>query len=291
MKYFKLIGDQDQWPSFKVGRVYGGLLKDKQCKSSVQEHAASFPEDWLQVPKPKKSLSEKIERLKKQAEKEGMKCEVVVLTEDPNQNWVEPTFKATNTKDEWEGVEFAECINPNLYGFKKGMIYKFIEGKSIDEHSCFINDLGIEGSAKGNPSGPRNCFKPSTESAYVEQLKAKAKELYGEIKDGDRFDRSDLGRADRSGIGVISGWFSTKGFQYYKDEDYLSFNGTLIYRKGKWAKRVKERVIIDPKDILTQSSPMEYGTEFRFAVSNRHLEDLEGFKKFLASKLEEYLNN
>ena len=123
--------------------------------------------------KPKKTIHERIEKLKKQAEKEGMKL-VIEFGQEVNQNWSEPTFTATNPKDEWEGVEFAECVLKSL-SYTVGLIYP-IKHKTITCIETKMDDFNNENSQD------KMFFKPSTESAYVEQLKAEAFELFREIK-------------------------------------------------------------------------------------------------------------
>src|SRR3989304_2720888 len=127
MKYFKFIGDSSDWKwdenpvngevysLKKLCRMYGKsrftkgkiINQDSLLCNVIEPIIGSWEEDH----KPKKTLLEKIEKLKKKAEKEGMKCEVVLSKKDwikeaidqmkQNQNWVEPTFSATNTEDEW----------------------------------------------------------------------------------------------------------------------------------------------------------------------------------------------
>jgi hypothetical protein len=220
--------------------------------------------------KPKKTIHERIEKLKKRAEKEGMKL-VIEFGQEVNQNWSEPTFTATNPKDEWVGVEFAECVLKSL-SYTVGLIYP-IKCKTITCIETKIDDFNNENSQD------KMFFKPSTESAYVEQLKAKAFELFGEILDELDFFRTKIDRSNLSGINISE---SNIGLTYFKHpKDSLYFNGFLIYEKGKWAKRVKERVKVDPNQIESLYN----------GITDCFKKDHEGFKKFLASKLEEYLNS
>src|SRR5690606_16457965 len=123
-----------------------------------------------------------IEKLKALCEKEGFELDFISQSTQGAMD----IFRVSK-KDEWEGVEFAEClvdVNGDWYvkEIAKGQIYRIVDWFKreliyIDKH-----ELGWESKH----------FKPSTEAAYVEQLKAKAKELYGEIKDGDVFDRREI---------------------------------------------------------------------------------------------------
>jgi hypothetical protein len=215
-----------------------------------------------------KTLEQRIEKLKKQAEKEGMKCEVVLSN---------PTFSAINTKDEWDFIELTE----DGANFKKGQIFKVLDSHfsqflgygtsykiiQTKEHGIWVNHLMI---------------KPSTEQAYVNQLKAKAFELFGEIKIGEKFNSPSV---DGNYLLSKSG---NEEWDYIKKDDQLFYYDLELYRQGKWAKRVKERVKVDHVgvDYSTWSGNVFFGFSFKGS------EEIDKSKvgKFLAEKLEEYLN-
>jgi hypothetical protein len=232
--------------------------------------------------KPKKTIHERIEKLKKRAEKEGMKL-VIEFGQEVNQNWSEPTFTATNPKDEWEGVEFAECVLKSL-SYTVGLIYP-VKCKTITCIETKIDDFNNENSQD------KMFFKPSTESAYVEQLKAKAFELFGEIEEGDRFERGFEAVRDKRNVFAIGDRkYTMNGFFYKKEIDTLHFNGHSIYSKGKWAKRCKEKlsVTFDGGNVSEAS--------FFFILSNEAKEKLikKGYYDAgicMSLELEKYLND
>ena len=77
MKYFKFLGDNlnAYGPDFDIGAIYSSDYQ-KYAWNKVGLLAKKNPNDWEEIKK--KSLSEKIEILKKQAESEGMKLEFVL---------------------------------------------------------------------------------------------------------------------------------------------------------------------------------------------------------------------
>ena len=259
MKYFKLVNKQG-WPFYDLGKIYREDYMPNGIKIGV--FAEVFPLDWQQVPKPKKSLSEQIEKLKKQAEKEGMKCEVVLSS---------PTFSATNPKDEWE---FAEATVTGTL-IEKGKIYKVLN----QAHNC-IDIFGETNRIEERIS--KIFFKPSTEQAYIEQLKAKAMQLFGEIKEGDRF--IDVER----NIPLMVE-HSISGFVYSKEIDALCIGGVLIYYKGKWAKRVKERVKVKNWSYRTEEKKGKIYHELVFTAPIKKFSD--DVHIFITKQLEEYLNS
>jgi hypothetical protein len=178
---------------------------------------------------------EDFERLKAVCEKEGF--DVLNLTHDDNEKYV----LVKKAKDEWEGVEFAESLINGL-----------------------IVNLPLNKSSS-------HLFKPSTEQAYVDQLKAKAFELYGEIKEGDRF-------TDWNGDEFC---IDTLGFQYRKKYDALRFGDWIIYSEGKWAKKI-EKVTVE---WVTTSCDT-----IRFNYGNAKDVDLVKSGPELAKLIEEYLN-
>lgn len=184
--------------------------------------------------------------------------------------------------DIWKGVEFAECVSDvkvDRYGkeIAKGQIYRILDWFKREAIYIDKDELGWQSKH----------FKPSTEAAYVEQLKAKAKELYGEIKDGDRFDRIDMGFEDNHRIGEVS--MSFNGCDYSKSDDNLYLGTMCIYQQGKWAKKVENTIMVEPTVVhLTSSENDEYSYGFRINGANKipHARA----SQYLAKCLEDYLN-
>ena len=206
---------------------------------------------------------EDFERLKAVCEKEG-------FTIESYSGGKTAIIKVNNI---WEGVEFAEYIGTKgLSNFQKSIIYKISEISPTsfielnNDFERYINDR----------------FKPSTESAYVEQLKKEAFERFGEIKDGDRF------KIEGSNFnGVIDSYF--KDWNYSSFGDYLVHRGVRIYDSGKWATKLPKRVEVDFKSVNVDSNicgiPL---IEFHFRMNP--VEDFFEVGKFLAQQLEKYLN-
>ena len=217
-----------------------------------------------------------IEKLKALCEKEGFELDFISQSTQGAMD----IFRVSK-KDEWEGVEFAEClvdVNGDWYvkEIAKGQIYRIVDWFKreliyIDKH-----ELGWESKH----------FKPSTEAAYVEQLKAKAKELYGEIKDGDVFDRREI----CSG-GTIRDVFHdyNKEYSYSKHNDTLYLGSLGIYKQGKWAKKVEEPIKANISS-FTLSNP--YST-IVFTTSHRIKEgqvDAKEFMNHIEESIEAFLN-
>ena len=118
------------------------------------------------------------------------------------------------------------------------------------------------------------------EAAYIKQLKKEAFKLYGEIKDGDKF--------QFYGKGFHSIKLSdTPELDYFKEFDELSLWGFPLYKQGKWAKKQEERVEVRYDSVSVGSNGYRY--EFinsRFKITN-HVKVGE----FLAEQLQKYLNN
>ena len=191
--------------------------------------------------------SEDYNKFKKLCEDHGYE----LLNESPKDN--DKFYVVAKPKDVWEGVEYFESI---------------------------VNGLIIKG--QFHPSS-RDLFKPSTEQAYVNQLIAKAKELFGEIKPYDKF--IEL-------TGNIDSWNGSlliDEFDYIKRSDTLFFRNIVLYHKGKWAKRVPKRIKVkyEGGSFLEQS--------FYFLYENGGIQKLQliGYAsagEFLAKQLEKYLN-
>lgn len=159
-------------------------------------------------------------------------------------------------KDIWEGVEFYE--DPST-------------GKIKPMTNYVINSL---------KKGIRLLIHPSTEKAYVEQLKAKAFELYGEIKEGDKFENPSGGTREVDEK-------SNDQWEYYKGHDQLFFYNVELYCEGKWAKRLPKRIEVESKYSFLESSREDLQCNFELS---QKINDIEGVGQFLAKQLEEYLN-
>lgn len=171
-------------------------------------------------------------------------------------------FVVAKKKDEWEGVEF---FNVHSYEF----VYR------ID----LIDDRIIH--SKEGPVFAKVVCEPSTETAYVEQLKAEAFKRFGEIKSGEKFNRGWY-ESDRSEnyIGRYPSLIG-RGFSYTKSNDCLTFDGIIIYEQGKWATRVPESV-----KVLFEHTHQRV----RFFSDNKKILITYEIAAFLAEKLESYLN-
>ena len=191
-------------------------------------------------------------------------------------------------KDIWEGVEFVECETDKAFNFKEGKIYRLAQGRDIDGIICIYNECG----GKETPyssfglGGTKRNFNPSTKEAYVNQLKAKAFELYGDIQNLDRFEEPtsniDTYRAVDN--------FVNPEWDYVKHDDELFFYSILLYKNGKWAKKLPKRIEVkfDGGNVPDQS--------FFFIYIGPAREKLKsiGYNEtgeFLADQLEKYLND
>lgn len=197
--------------------------------------------------------TEDFERLKAVCEKEGFEVGI-----DPFFNHL---FKVKK-KDIWDGVEY----------FSFNGFHNKIMNSETDE--LLYNSKG--------DSFWKDESKPSTESAYVEQLKKEAFDRFGEIKEGDRF----INTKD-SEVGVDYCWGE---FEYDKTRDLLVYGGCYLYQQGKWATKVKERVKVSSHVI--ECLRQYINTE----LSYNQIEHLKGNgtkakAEFLAQQLEKYLND
>ena len=190
------------------------------------------------------------EKLKKLCDENGFE----LITESPDEN---DKFFVVKKKDIWEGVEFCKVA-------KIHKVYR------IDADKIYFANNRTETWAL------KEKCTPSTEQAYVEQLKKEVFERFGEIKEGDRFDRSNI---DRSWEPIWD--VSCLDLNYDKDLDRLYIGNLGIYQQGKWAERVKERVKVDPSNVRDVLNKLQDCVE----------DDKDKFIKFLAEQLEKYLNN
>jgi hypothetical protein len=156
--------------------------------------------------------TEEIDRLR---EKLGDEFELVTQSPDENDKFFVVIAKK---KDPWEGVEFSRFLT---------------DGSTRKIEKIEGNILWLIGVGRVH----RSFYTPATEEDHVSYLKATAKELYGEISAGDEFEREwALHPYNKFQIPQ-----SSIGFEYYKKQDSLTFNGECIYHSGQWAKKV-ERV-------------------------------------------------
>jgi hypothetical protein len=167
-------------------------------------------------------------------------------------------------KDPWEGVEFVEYIGQLSCSFKRGNIYKTIS--HVDKGIFAIDDEN-----KGNGfDNNRINFKPSTEEDYVKQLKAKAFELYGEIKEGDRFE--DWEGNDFEIYKTV--------FTYSKIDNRLYLSSWIIHEEGKWAKKLPKRIEVSILNIIIEDNYHAFekcksiGNEAIFDYMSKQLEKL-----------------
>jgi hypothetical protein len=181
-------------------------------------------------------------------------------------------------KDIWDGVEFAKCINNgDSRCFTVGRIYPLLD---VYEYELSFR-LDDEGTRNG---WDKEYFKPSTEQAYIEQLKKEAYDRFGKIKKYDKFQcvNSDY----VAEIFIIDE--DNVRFEYDKESDSLLFNGFLIYEKGKWSKKI-ERIKVKPDGGNIDSG------HFYFVMNNTAKDKCReigcwNVTEFLSSQLEQFLN-
>ena len=219
--------------------------------------------------------SEDLERLKKLLK--GTEFEI-------ENTYIDYAFVAVN---EWEGVDFVECKTDRSDIFKRGKVYRLVPEKDIEGKDCIYDSKNIEGSAYGF-GGTKKNFKPSTEEAYFDQLKAKAFELYGEIKDKDVFQFPEQIKCSIS----LKSKEDSSTWNYTKICDNLWLNGFILYKKGQWAKKLPKRIEVFVKNYNWNNEKEGYVFDYSFKI--RH-DDSAGKNvrfsgEFLAKQLEDYLN-
>jgi hypothetical protein len=172
--------------------------------------------------------------------------------------------KKETSKDKWEGVEFVM----DAWGF----IFKIDKKEGERFYDC-----------NGKWESISRC-SPSTEEAYVEQLKKEAFERFGEIMAGDRFDFTATGHSYHKDkeihLNIGPKW------RYKKTTDILSYYGWHIYKQGKWAERVKERIEVKFLDHVIHNK----FNRFDFRISEQIYKS-ENLNSFLREQLENYLND
>ena len=130
-------------------------------------------------------------------------------------------------------------------------------------------------------------FEPSTEEAYVDQLKGIARERYGEIKDGDMFDIGPLFYGIESQLLERRIVLDETGkYSYHSEDDVLSLHGFFLYKQGKWAKKVdKARVV---SFLYNDSDKLSFIVEVDGVDPDSHR--VTGFSGNLKSHIEKYFN-
>lgn len=200
-------------------------------------------------------------------------------------------FVVSKKKDIWEGVEFAECVKG--FGidddcFTIGRIYKVNPKGSGVNFKFFLLDNNYD--PNGFRAFNKEFFKPSSEQAYVTQLKKEASERFGDIKEGDRFIEPDGKFWELSNVFKDSG---NPQWDYLKIDDTLCYYCLVIYSKGKWAERVNERVkvYIESYEAESKKPNPEWNPNATFRFISRQEIKLDGnVGQFLAKQLEKYLN-
>jgi hypothetical protein len=202
---------------------------------------------------------EDYERLKAVCEKEGFDVE---LTNSEGKYF----FITANKKDPWEGVEF--FIHPTGILPLKEVLSDRVISTHKKREDCDYRQFLI-----------KKC-KPSTESAYVDQLKKEAFERFREIKEGDRFDVSSLGLGTsinlfKQGINPV--------FNYDKKEDCFRLGQFRLYQQGQWATKLPKRIKVEWAKTSCDTITFNYG----------NAEDVNLVKDApkIASIIEKYLNN
>ena len=216
---------------------------------------------------------EDFERLKAVCEKEGFDISTYRESDDNG------TLIHIKPKDIWEGVEFASHHAKGIAKIKriKGCFVYF------EPHQRVI-------------STDKKFLKPSTESAYVEQLKKEAFERYGEIKEGDRFDRTSVNPiwGNKELAKLIDGTFY---LQYDKILDRLFHGNLCVYEKGKWATKLPKRIEVKYAEAFGTNKYLDgrvyLDPHLLVSESDIDLSDdnlLKELGEFLAQQLEKYLN-
>jgi hypothetical protein len=152
-------------------------------------------------------------------------------------------------KDPWEGVEFVECITYKAFNFKEGEICRLARGRDINGIICIYNE-GNTLSSVYICHGAEIWFQPCTKESYVNQLKAKAFELYGDIQDLDRFQEPN-GNTDT--YRAVDNFVNPE-WDYIKNHDELFFYSILLYKEGQWAKKLPKRIEVSILSIVTEDN-------------------------------------
>lgn len=222
-------------------------------------------------------------KLKLLCEKEGF--ELTTESRDENRK-----FYVIKKKDIWEGVEYVELLTDVLdpvtltkTAYAKGAIFKIKE--EVEIGFTLTNGLCVR----------KLDVKPSTEKAYVDQLKDIAFRKYGEIRDGDRFNMTTINPSWNPNVDItldFDGVADNGLFTYNKVYDRITLLGFILYQDGKWAERVdiKSKVIYAGTRLSRQDKSVVIDFSFRILNLDLDLVNLHNVGEHLQSKLEEYLN-
>ena len=206
--------------------------------------------------------TEDFNRLKEICEKEGFEA---------FECYAEETWVVQKKKDTWHGVEF---INRKTTEWPICKISK-IDNEIIYYYNSEFSEVHWN----------KKDLLPSTEQAYIEQLKNEAFERFGEIKSGDRFENPNGGKDTR---------VNDPDWSYNKRYDWLYYGGCMLYKQGKWAVKIDKRI-----EVKTSSTPIWKQNEFNGYDFNFWFRSINGGQNvntrkvhdFLAKKLEKYLNS
>lgn len=204
----------------------------------------------------------------------GTKFELITQSEEDNDRLLVVSVK----KDPWEGVGF---VIPNFRSTATKLPYKLVSIKDgFAQVYCPYSGNGKLAQLQLNE------VDPSTEQAYVEQLKKEAFERFGEIKEGDGFD----GLAN---ITQSAGLYANEEWDYIKKDDQLFFYNVLLYQQGKWVKRVPERVEASLSNwSWTGNSQSGFRFKFEFSIKNGGENiDVKDVGTILENYLDKYLND
>ena len=220
---------------------------------------------------------EDINKLKELCESNGFYFDFDVISE---------TAVVAKPKDIWEGVEFVEIL-VDWNGFAVGSIAKVIEER-ISGLMVFCPIGESISILKPNAIYDKkiDIIKPSTEEAYIEQLKKEAFKRFGDIKESENIIEPD---------GNISSLLLGKGknpnieWDYLKEKDILFYYSIVVYKQGKWAKKI-EKAEVKPDG--GDARVLIFGFDFNLKAREKYNEI--GYWKvceYLASQLQDYLNS
>jgi hypothetical protein len=201
-------------------------------------------------------------QLKALLEKEGFEINMLGLDTKKNSFLI-------NKKDPWEGVEFAERSDGKINRCEKSPVKNFM----------FI---------PGFATVAKHDLKPSTLEAYVEQLVEEGQRRFGDIKQGDRLDRSEMSMErqtlrDKTEPVITFGKIKST-YYYVKRLDELQFNCKVIYSNGIWAKKLPIRLGVT----FYHSESIGGKYTFQFKVPTE--KNLHHAGPYLAQELEKFLN-
>lgn len=143
-------------------------------------------------------------------------------------------------KNPWEGVEYAKC--KDTYGYTSKIQYDKIYRVNL---STAHQDCTLKVTIKDLECVYLNAkrFVPATVEDYKLQLIAEAKERFGEIKDGDRFNLSELGLNSNCSISLdYKDTLDDADYMEYCDE--LRLIGFTLYKQGRWGEKLEDAKVV-----------------------------------------------